>query len=107
MNGICDPVDLRVITNTIVMGIYADNFKVFRFDILGYPVGTKDAKGSLSNAATDTFFGTSLDVADRLQVLDTMSSRFAIGLTLVYFLLAASTANSNTVNNVTLFSPVT
>lgn len=69
------------------------------------PVGVKDAK--IGTAEADTLFGGGLEGALVLELVDTLIGGLAVGSALWRRPLATTSANSHTVDHITLFSLVT
>lgn len=95
-----DPVDAWVVSDHNVLRINHDDFEVFVGGILVDPVRVEDAEVSASSAGT--FLGNTSKVANKLQLVDTLVLGFTVNNTLVVGSLAATSANGDTVDNISL-----
>ena len=98
-SGVGEPLGVWVTADNFVEGIDKNNFEELESGVFSNPVGVQYAESSA--AAANTSFGSSLEVASVLELVDTMSFGLAVGLTLGDLTLAASTADTDTVDNVT------
>jgi hypothetical protein len=124
VDWIDDPVDAGVSANSLVLGIDEYDLVVLVGGVLVNPVGVKDAE--VGTAAADTFLGSGSERTLIFQLVHTLVGRLACGRkvisvlvfndgsqfshticsTLWYWSLAASTANADTVNDISLFGLV-
>ena len=97
---LADPVDSGVVTDGSVSGVDQDDFKIFVASVLVDPIRVQDteATASLSN----TFFSNVSQVSGKLQMLDTLVLGLTHGLTNVDGSLSASSADSHTIDDVSL-----
>ena len=101
-----DPIDARVASDCLVGWVHKDDFKEFETGILTNPVGVENAHvGAL---AGNTLFGDGLVGTLGLDLLDaTRVSGLTEDLSLCDVPLAATSADSDTVDNVSLLGLVT
>jgi hypothetical protein len=95
-----DPVDSGVVADSEVLGIDKDDLVVLVGGILVNPVGVEDAKVVAST--TSTLLGNGAEVADELELVDTLILGLTVDDTLVVGSLAATTADGDTVEDVSL-----
>jgi len=105
VDGVDDPVDAGVVADGFMGRIDKDNLVVFEGRILVDPVGIENAK--VSTNPSDTVFGNGLEVAVVLELVHSVGHGLTVGLTLGDGPLAASTANADSVDNVSLLGLVT
>lgn len=98
-SGVGEPLGVWVTTDNFVEGIDENNFEELESGVFSNPVGVQYAESSA--AATNTSFGGSLEIASVFELVDTMSFRLAVGLTLGDLTLTTSTADTDAVDNVT------
>ena len=100
-----DPVDARIVADLLVVGVDADDFVVFHGRVLVDPVRVENAKvGVLASAL---FFGNILQVALKLEVVDTLVLGLTENHTTMVLSLASSTSDSGADNHVSLLGLVT
>ena len=104
VNRLCDPVDTRITTNSLVLRINSDHFKVLVNTILVDPVGVEDSQ--VAALAANTFLSSGTERTLVLEVVDTLTNRLTVSGTLGDRLLAVTTSDTDTVNNVTLLGLV-
>jgi hypothetical protein len=97
-----DPVDARVVSDGDVGRVNHEDFEIFVSSILVDPVRVEDSQVGANSAST--FFGDRSQVASELELVNTLVLWFTVHNTLVVWSLAATSANSHTVNNVSLLS---
>jgi len=95
---LANPVDLRVTSNGLVVGVDADHLEVLESGILGHPVGAENPQ-RFSDTASNSFFGDCLMVANGLELVNTMVLGLSVRGTLGDLLLSATTANSNAIDD--------
>ena len=99
-----DPVDSGVASDGTVGGIDHDDFKELEGGILSAPVGREDAEvGALTS---DTLLGVGSVGSLLLQLADTVVNGLSVNASLVDGALSSSSADSNTIDNITLGSLV-
>jgi hypothetical protein len=99
-----DPSNLRIVTDSLVVGIYKDDFEPFVQSILTNPVGAQ--KSQVSASLTDTSLSNNLEVSGGLQAGNTMTSGLTVGSTLGDLLFASSSPDTDSVDNVSLLGTV-
>jgi hypothetical protein len=104
VNGIDDPVDTGVTTDSLMGGVDEDDFKVLVGSILVDPVRVEDTE--VGTLATDTFFSSGLERALVLELVHTFVDRLAISSTLGSHSLATTATDADTVDNETLLGLV-
>ena len=70
VGGVDNPVDLRVIANLLVRGVYQNHFVVLHCGVLVDPVRVQDTQVSV--LASSLFFGKRLRVAFKFQLVNTL-----------------------------------
>ena len=104
VDGVDDPVDAGVDADGLVLGVDEDDLVVLVGRVLVDPVGVEDSE--VSAAAADTLLSGSLEGSLVLQLVDTLVGGLAIGGTLGSRALAATTADTDTVDNIALLGLV-
>lgn len=121
VHGLDDPVDAGVLADDLVLRVDEDDFEVLVGRVLVDPVGVEDAK--VGAAATDSLFGGGLQGALVFELVNTLVGGFAwemlegyrshfigiphtVGSTLGRRPLATTSADSYTVDDITLLSLV-
>lgn len=104
VDGVADPVEAGITTNSLVEGIHADDFEVLVGSILVDPVSIEDSQGR--NSTSDTFLSEGTDGTFWLQLKDTLVDGLAGSVSTGHLLLAATTANSNAVDKHSLLGLV-
>lgn len=99
-----DPVDSRVIANSIVGGIDEDNLEILVSSVLIDPVGVEHTEATASTA--NTLLGDRAEVALELDLIDTLVLGLSVDDTLGEGPLAAATADTDTVDDVSLLGLV-
>jgi len=100
VSGVADPVNAGVVADGVVAGVDADDLVVLVGSILVDPVGVEDA--GVGALAANTAFGHNLEGAGGLEVGDTLVLGLTVHNTLGALHLAATTADGNTLDAVTL-----
>ncbi len=100
-----DPVDARIVSDGDVLRINKDDLEVLVGRILVNPVRVKDSQ--VVAVAASTLLGNTSQVADELKLVDTLVLWLTVNDTLVVRPLAATTANSDTVDHIALLGLVT
>jgi len=104
VDGVADPVDLRVVSDGIVSGIDEDDFKVLEDSVLSNPVGVQDSEGLESSA--DAFLGNRLQVLLVLEAGDSDGAGLSVNSALLDRSLAASSADTDSVDDESLLGAV-
>ena len=104
VNGLDDPVDARIAANCLVLWVDEDDLEVLVGRILVDPVGVEDTK--IGAAAADTLLSGGTERALVFQLVDTLVGWLAIGSTLWRGSLAATTADTDAVDDIALLSLV-
>lgn len=100
VHGLADPVDARVIADRDVIGVHQNDLEVFVGGVLVHPVGVQHAQvGALT---ANALLRDTAKTAGELQLVNTLVLRLTVHDTLAEWALAATTANSNAVHDVTL-----
>lgn len=105
VDGVSNPVDLRIVADSVVGGVDKDDLKVLVGRVLVNPVGVEDTE--VTSTTTNTLFGSSTEGSLVLELVDTHVGGLTVGSTLVGRALAATSADTDTVNNETLLGLVT
>ena len=104
VDGVDDPVDAGIIADGNVTGVDKDNLEVLVSGILVNPVRVQHTHVSAGSAST--LLGNTAQVADELELVDTVVLGLTIHNTLVVGSLSATAANSDTVDDETLLGLV-
>ena len=104
VDGFGDPVDPRITTNGLVVGVHENDFKVLVDTILVDPVRVEDSQ--VSTSATNTLLSSRPQSTLGLELVDTLAHRLAVGGTLGDGLFAVTAANAHTVDNISLLGLV-
>lgn len=104
VDGVDDPVDAGVDADGLVLGVNKDDLKVLVGRVLVDPVGVEDAQ--VGAAAADTLLGGGAEGALVLELVDTLVGGLAVSSTLASRLLAATTADTDAVDDVALLGLV-
>ncbi len=104
VDRIDDPVDARVVADLCVGWVDKNDFVVLVDGVLVDPVGVEDTKVGIF--ASDLLLGNTLQVALKLQVVDTLMFGLTVNHTTVILTLTSSTTNSNTYDSVSLLGLV-
>jgi len=99
-----DPVDLRITADSFVLGIDKDDFKILVGGVLVDPVGVENTQ--ICAAAANTLLSGRLEGTLVLELVHTLVGGLAIGGSLGDRPLAASTADADAVDNVSLLGLV-
>jgi hypothetical protein len=104
VDGVRDPVDAGIAADGLVLGVDKDDLVVLVGRVLVDPVRVENAQ--VGAAAADTLLSGRLERALVLELVDTLVGGLAVGGTLGGGPLAASTADTAAVDNVTLLGLV-
>jgi len=99
-----NPVDTRVVSDPLVGRIYQNYFIVLAGSVLIDPVTVQNTE--IGVATSDFLFGYRLQIAFKLQMVDTLMLGLSKYHTAVVLTLASSTTDSGTNNYVALFALV-
>lgn len=99
-----DPVDARIVSDGDVLGVHQDNLEVLVGGILVHPVRVQHSQVAGNTASA--LLSNTAQVADELQLVDTLVLGLTIDNTLVVGSLAATSANSHSVDNIALLGLV-
>lgn len=105
VNCLDDPVDARITADGFVLWVDEDDLKVLVGGVLVDPVGVEDAE--IGAATTDTFLGGGTERALILELVDTLVGGLAVGCTLWRRSLAATTTDSDAVDDIALLGLIT
>ena len=87
-----------------MIGVNENNFVVLVNTILVHPVGAKDTQVTAS--PSNTLLSNATKTALELEVVNTLADGFTVGSALGDRLLPVTTANTNTIDNISLLSLV-
>lgn len=105
MDGVADPVDAGVAADGLVLGVDTDDLEVLVGGVLVDPVGVQDTQ--VGAAAANTLLSSSTEGTLILELVDTLVGGLAVGGTLGGRALAATAADADAVDDVTLLGLVT
>lgn len=105
VNGVDNPVDTRIATDSLVRGINKDNLKELVSSILVNPVRVQYTQ--VRAVAANTLLSGTASRALVLEMVNTLVDGFTICLTLGDRALTTTTADTDAVDNITLLSLVT
>lgn len=104
VNGIANPVDAGIVTDGHVVRVDEDDLEVLVGSVLVDPVRVEDAQVGADTAGA--LLGNAAQVADELELVDTLVLGLSVDNALVVRSLATATANSHAVDNVSLLGLV-
>mmetsp|Transcript_59205 Transcript_59205/g.155907 ORF Transcript_59205/g.155907 Transcript_59205/m.155907 type:complete len:223 (+) Transcript_59205:110-778(+) len=93
---LADPVDARVVADSLVEGVHHDHLEPLVHGVLGHPVGVEHAQATA--LAANALLGNAAQVAHHLPVLDTLGARLAVDDALGHALLAVTAADAHAVH---------
>jgi len=105
VDGVDDPVDTRVVTDLLMVGVDTDDFVVFHGRVLVDPVRVENTEIGVS--ASTLFFRNILEIALEFKVVDTLMLGLTEDHTTMVLSLTSSAADTGTDNNVSLLGLVT
>lgn len=105
VNGLANPVDAGITADSLVLGVNEDDLEVLVGGVLVDPVGVEDAQ--VGAATTDTLLSGGSQSTLVLELVDTLVGGLAVGGALGSRALPATTADTDTVDDVTLLGLVT
>mmetsp|Transcript_33202 Transcript_33202/g.53453 ORF Transcript_33202/g.53453 Transcript_33202/m.53453 type:complete len:223 (-) Transcript_33202:549-1217(-) len=100
VHWVSNPLNTRIFTDSIVLRIYHNNFKVFVCRVSVYPVRVKNTK--VSTSASNTLFSKSSQTSASLVLVNSLVGGLSVNNSLAVWSLASSASYSNTVYNVPL-----
>lgn len=100
-----DPVDSGVTADSLVVRVDKNDFVIFVDTILVDPVRVQDAK--IAASSSNTLLSNRSKTTLEFEVVNTLADGFTVGCTLGDGFLAVTTADTNTVNDISLLSLVT
>jgi hypothetical protein len=104
VDGVDDPADTRIVTDSLVRGVNEDDFVVLVGGILVDPVRVEHTE--VAALATNTFLGGGTEGTLILQLVNTFVDRLTVSGTLGDRSLTTTTTDTDTVDNVTLLGLV-
>lgn len=104
VHRVANPVDTGIVTDSVVRRIDEDNLVVLVGSVLGNPVRVEHTE--VSATASNTLLGTGANRTLMLQLVDTMTTGLAVHNSLRVRSLAATTANTDTVDDESLLGLV-
>lgn len=102
VDRVADPIDARIVADGSVERINENDLEVLVRRVLVDPVRTQHTQ--VTTSLTDALFAFGTNVALELDLFDTLVGWLTQNGTFVVRLLAATTADTDTVDNITLFS---
>jgi hypothetical protein len=105
VDGVADPVDAGITADGLVLGVNTDDLEVLVGGVLVDPVGVQDTQ--VGAAAANTLLSGGTESTLVLELVDTLVGGLAVGGTLGGRALAATAADTDTVDDVTLLGLVT
>lgn len=100
-----DPVDTGIATDGLVLRVNEDDLEVFVSGVLVDPVGVQNSQ--VGATTTDTLLSGGLEGSLVLELVNSLVGWLSVGGTLWNWALAATTTNTDTVDNVSLLGLVT
>lgn len=104
MDGLADPVDAGIAADSLVLRVNEDDLEVLVGGVLVDPVGVQDTQ--VGAAAANTLFSSGAQSTLVLELVNTLVGGLAVGGTLGDRALAATTADTDAVDNVALLGLV-
>jgi len=104
VNRVDDPVDPSITTDGLVLGVNENDFEVLVGRVLVDPVRVEDAE--ICAATTDSFFGGGAEGSLVLELVHTLVGGFAVSSTLWHGLLATTSSDTDSVDDIALFGLV-
>lgn len=99
-----DPLGVGISSDSFMEWINEDNLKKFICGIFTNPVGIQDSQSS--TMAPSSLLSNRLKASSKLQLVNTVVDRLAVGCTLRNWALATTAADTDPVNDITLLSLV-
>ena len=100
-----NPTNSWISCNSFVVRVCKNNFVEFMWCVLSYPVRVKNSEVSAS--LSNSIFSNGSVRSLWFKLVNTLVDWFTVNNTFAYWSLSSSSSNSDSVNNVTLFSLVT
>jgi hypothetical protein len=104
VNRVDNPVNAGIVSDGNVVGVHQDYFEILVGSILVDPVGVQHTQVGGNSACT--FLGNRAQVSDEFELVDALVLGLTVDDTLVVGSLSATSADSNTVDNVALLGLV-
>jgi len=105
VNRVDNPVDTRITANSLVLRVDEDDFEIFVGRVLVNPVRIENTQ--VGATTSDTLLRSRLQGSLILKLVHTLVGGLAISGTLWHWLLASTTADTNTVDDIALLCLVT
>ena len=102
MDWLGDPVKSWVVSNGVVVWVNEDDFVEFVSGVLGNPVRVEDSQSTESSS--DSFFGDRAVVSLVLELGNSLTGWLTVNNTLGDWFLSATSSNSDSLNDDSLFS---
>ena len=99
-----DPVNSRILANSLVLRVDEDDFEILVGRILVDPVAVEDSQ--VGTSLSNTFFGRRSQRSLVFELVDTLVGGLAVGCTLWCWPLATTTSNADTIDDIALFGLV-
>lgn len=99
-----DPLGVRISSDSFMEWIDEDNLKELVCGIFTHPVRIQDSQSP--TVASSSLLSNRLKAASKLELVDTMMDRLAIGCTLRNWTFAATTADADSIYDITLLGLV-
>jgi len=99
-----DPVDSRITSDSLVERIDEDDFIVLECGVLIDPIRVENSQ--VSAFSSDSFFGNTSDVSSEFELVDSLILGLSHGLSLSDGSLSASSSDSDSVDDESLFGLV-
>jgi len=104
VDGLGDPVDSGVATNSFVIRVHQNNLVIFVDSILVDPIRIQHSQ--ISTPPTNSFFGNTPETTLRLEVVHTLAHGFTVCSTLWNVLFAVTPPYADTVDDISLLGLV-
>ena len=104
MNSVANPVDLRIVTDGSVSRVNHNDLEEFEGGILTNPVGVQNSEAL--EFSTDSLFSDRLKILFVLKTGDSDRARLSVDSTFLDRFLASTSADADSVNNVTLLCAI-
>lgn len=99
-----DPLGIRISSNSLMEWINEDHLKEFVCGIFANPVRIQNSQSP--TVASSSFLGNRLKASSKLELVNTMMHRLAVGRALRNGAFAATTAHTNAIYDITLLGLV-
>ena len=105
VDWIADPVDSRVVPDSVMIGVNTNDFIEFMSSVFSYPIGVKDSESSA--VFSDTLLGNGSEISGEFELSNTLTGWFSVDNALGNGSLSTTSSDLHSVNNVSLFGLVT